>query len=121
MIVKVINAKNQVALIEWREDGTVHRGIVPEEVIINETVRDDLISIVIPYGMDWEHLIADTLLNVTPQIISDNLHKVGIWTIDDLRGNPMVALGAIQTSYGLDFSILLRSAETFIKSEVNND
>lgn len=120
MIVKVISTKYQGSLIEWSEDGALRRGIVPEEVIIDDAVRDDLLSIAIPYGLDWEHILADTMANVTPQIISNNLHNSGIWTIDDLRSNPMVALGAIQSAYGLDISILLRSAETFVKSGGNN-
>jgi hypothetical protein len=116
MIVRVINAKSQCALIEWSEDGTLYRGTVPEEVIIDDAVRDDLLSIAIRYGLDWEHILADAMENVTPKIISNNLHKAGIWTVNDLRDNPMAALAALQATYGLDVSILLRSAETFVKS-----
>jgi len=116
MLVKVIGTKSQSALIEWSRDGELHRGTVPEEVIIDGTVRDDLISIAIPYGLDWGYILQNVMNTVTPQIISNNLHNAGIWTIDDLRRNPMVAVGAIQSAYGLDFSILLRSAETFMNS-----
>jgi hypothetical protein len=115
MKVKVITTRYQTALIEWIGDDGIHRGTVPEEVVNDDIVRDDLLSLAIPYGMDWEFMLDGALGNVTPQVIANNLHRVGIWTLQDLRSRPQDAIGAIQAAYHLDFQTLLRLTEQHLR------
>jgi hypothetical protein len=115
MNVKIIASKNQTALVEWEDADGLHRGYIPEEVIYDNVVDDDVLSIVIPYGLEWEYIIGDLLNKVTPREFSKNLRKAGIWSMQDLRSNPSVVFGAIQQTYGLDFSTLVLLTEKYLK------
>lgn len=121
MDVKVLDVQNGTAQIELIIDGDIKRGLVPEEVLQdNNTLDDALVSLVVPYGLDWEYILEDAIGHITPQRLAAELRRVGLWTIQDLRANPQAAFGALQAVYGLDFSALLRSAEDYANLEVTN-
>jgi len=111
MDVKIVGRENGKVLVEWREDGCLRRGIVPEEVVNGEVIDDELLSLAITYGIDFEFLLEQALDNVTPQAITCRLHNAGIWTYEDMRANPTVVRGVIMAAYGVDFQTLYRIAE----------
>ena len=111
MEVKIVERSEGKALIEWREDGCLRRGIIPEEVVDGNFVDDDLLSLAISFGIDFEFLLEQALDNVTPASIACRLHNAGICTYDDMRSNPAVVRGVIMAAYGVDFQTLYRIAE----------
>jgi len=119
MIVQIINVEQGRALIQYESDGYLHRGIVPEEIIIDNVVDDTLLSLAIPYGVDWEFVMGSSR-TITWKDIANCLRKAGIWTLVDLRMNPQAVLGAIQTAYRLDAQMMRAYGEQFEKELKDN-
>lgn len=121
MDVRLLSKQDGTALIELIIDGNIRRGFVPEEVLQDDNTLDDaLISLVVPYGLDWEFILENAIGQVTPQRLAAELRRVGLWTLQDLRSNPQAAFGALQAVYGLDLSTLIRTAEDYAQLEVTN-
>ena len=66
-------------------------------------------------GAPWAAIIGR--LAATPEKLEAALHGAGILTLDDLRRRPAVALGALQSVYGLDLAALLERAEAHYNKE----
>jgi len=66
-------------------------------------------------GAPWSAIIGQ--LAGTPEKLEAALHGAGILTLDDLRRRPAVALGALQSVYGLDLAALLERAEAHYNKE----
>lgn len=117
MIVQVIERKLGAILVQWNENDEICRGIIPEELLESDgiTVRDELLSVSIPYGVDWETLLEGVVGLVTPAIIAGNLRKAGIWTAEDVLSNSKAVLGAIHNSYHVDMSAIIQLAKNKIK------
>lgn len=117
MQVKVLNDQGKTALVEWSFKGEdeIKRGFIPSKSLgEGNFVSRDVLLAATPYGLPWAKLIE---LKATPEGIEAALHRAGIWTFEDLRTNPMPALGAIQAAYWLDMSILLMAAQKYEKGE----
>lgn len=121
MNVTVVKNVLGTALIEWEDEEGLHRGMIPEETVRDGVVVDELIPLSIPVGVDWEFILADHIGAMTPQRLAKELRKAGIWTFDDLTKNVPKAEEVIRNIYGVDLSVLLRSAKEFVKSEVAHD
>lgn len=110
----------KTVLVEWLRDEKQARGYVPSKALEmaedgkHGLVSPEVLEAATPYGLPWAKLIQ---LQATPEGIETALHRAGIWTFEDLRTNPMPALGAIQAAYWLDMSILLMAADKFQKGE----
>ena len=110
----------KTVLVEWLRDEKQARGYVPNKALEmaedgkHGLVSPEVLEAATPYGLPWAKLIQ---LQATPEGIENALHRAGIWTFEDLRTNPMPALGAIQAAYWLDMSILLMAADKFQKGE----
>lgn len=97
-IVKLIFRKKAAVLVEYQKNGIPVRVSVPankvhqisnsEEVEISEKVLREGI----PYGVPWSVHITDTTINGMD--VENELHKLGIWTVDDYKRNP----GALQNA-----------------------
>ena len=93
MDVKLIMKKNDVALVEHRQNGKVIRVAVPLRALsiaakgggIHE-IDADVLDEGIPYGVPFEALIQEFTL--TPEQIADELHKVDIWTPEEFFNKP---------------------------------
>ena len=70
------------------------------------------LAMAIPYGLPWEDIVA---LAATPEIIAHELRRRGIWTAEDLRDSGGAAMGAIQSAYGLDLSMLRLAAKAHLR------
>ena len=116
----------KTVLVEWLRDGKQARGYVPNKALeMTEDGKHGLVSPEVleaatPYGLPWAKLIQ---LQATPEGIENALHNAGtkppggIWTFEDLRTNPMPALGALMATYWLDVGVLLMAAQKFEKGE----
>lgn len=120
MIVKIIETINKNILIEWEDDNGLHRGTVPEETLNGNVIDDTMLSLAIPFGVEWEFVLEDFVGEMTPQNLASSLRKAGIWTFEDLRARPQKALQVIQSIYGVDLSSLIRSTRMFVKDLEDN-
>lgn len=115
--VKVLNDQGKTALVEWIEDGAAKRGFIPSKELSKSPqllIENKILKAATPYGIPWAKVVK---LQATPEGIELALHRAGIWTVEDLRTNPMPALGAIQAAYWLDMHILLMAAQKYEKGE----
>lgn len=112
--VTVIRRKNRAVLVQWvNGDGKITRGSIPaEDLHDRDMVDEETLEMAIPAYFPWAELIEIT---VTPQDIEDNLHRVGIWTLEDLIERPNAAVGAIQAAYKMDMATLRQKALQFKK------
>jgi hypothetical protein len=112
MIVRVVSTHNRSALIEYLdpEEG-IKRGIIPEELIFNNEVTDELLFVAIPYGVDWASALEGVLHEITPRTFADALYGYGFWTLQDLRQNPNAVIGVLLSVCGVDFQTLVIAAE----------
>lgn len=118
--IKVIQQEGESALVEWLNDkGHLKRVYLPHNLI--KTGADGelhagakALKSGIPFGLPWSTLIDKS--NFDPEAFEAELNRRNIWTAADLMADPNAARAAIQTSIGLDFGILLRSAKEFLES-----
>ena len=80
--VKLIDAREGAALVEYLVDGKLVRKTVPVESVAGNKVDPEVLELGIVYGADWNDLL-DRLASVPP-VIADEFHRVGIWTPEDL-------------------------------------
>jgi hypothetical protein len=115
MEVKVIGIVKRAAIVEYFDNGTKHRCIIPEESLGNgNVVRDELLSASIPYGVDWEFQLEGVIGKATPELIAEEFHKVGIWTAEDVMNNSKAVQGVLQTVYGYDFAGIINIAKSLL-------
>lgn len=106
--IKIIQHQGHSALVEYLSGKKIKRVTIPANVIHGEQVSKYNLNLGIPYGVDWARRIN---LKASPQKLEDELHRVGIWTADDALQNANKLLGAIQATYAVDLSTLLRIAK----------
>lgn len=117
MKVRVISRKNSAVLVEWvepGEEGRPHyfRSIVPESELTLTGVREaehPNPAMGIPYGEPWEELIR---VEVSPAQIANEMRRMGIWTLADLRAEPNTARAALQKVLALDVQRIRSAALT---------
>ena len=114
--VRIIARKNKSTLVEWADDSGLHRGFVPSDSIaldpdsgraLSFVAIDDL-AMALPYGLPWADIVE---LVISMKEMEQHLYKAGIWTADDVRENPLVALAAIGKAYSANIRSLLEAAE----------
>lgn len=111
--VKLIRRQNQAALVEWvDEDGRTQRCVIPAEMIQDGQAADDTLAAGTPYGLPWANLVT---LSASPADVEAELHRMNIWTGDDLRANTAGAVAALQRVYGVDLGQLLQAATRYEK------
>ena len=97
MKVRVISHKNKTSLVEW-DDGALNRGYIPSDQIEDGEVSSDTLSAAIPYGVQLD------LPCVTPEQIEDQLHRAGIWTVEDIRKHPTEVKAVLEAVYKVSWS-----------------
>lgn len=112
MAVKEIQRTGQSVIIEVSDMGVLRRVIVPADEVADNGVSPEVLERGVAYGLPWEELLS---LRVTPAIVANALRRSGIWTLEDLRRQPMRAVAALQSAYGLDVAALMGAAETYEK------
>ena len=108
MEVKIIARNGRSSLIEWVDDGKVHRGILPSSSIRGDGfVSKKELKRAAPYGIAWEEVVR---LQATSEELAQALRQRGIWTAQDLQDRPTEAQGAIMATYGIDYQTLMQIA-----------
>ncbi len=108
--VKVVQRRGESALVEWLDGEQQQRATVPATAVVHNQVAEDVLLAGVPYGVPWADLVQ---LTATPDAVQAELYRVGVWTVDDLRRNPQLALGALQRIYGTDLAALMRAAKEY--------
>ena len=113
MEVKIIARNGRSSLIEWVDDGNVHRGMLPSSSIRGDGyVTKKELERAAPYGIAWEEVV---ILKATSEDLARALRQRGIWTAKDLQDRPADAQVAIMATYGIDYQTLLRIANQEVK------
>lgn len=108
--VRVVQRRGESALVEWLDGAQQCRAMVPVTAVSDGAVAEDVLTAGIPYGVQWSELVT---MRGTPEQLQTELYRVGVWTVDDLRQNPQLALGALQRVYGVDLAALMRAAKEY--------
>jgi hypothetical protein len=111
MQVTVISNKHDKAVIQWVEDGTTRRGVIPSILVNGDHVDDSALSLAVPYGIDWESVLDGHIRTVSVAEYAAMFRGRGVWTTEDLRRDPQCVIGVILSASGLDFQTVLRLVE----------
>lgn len=115
MIVKVIAMYGESSIVEWSEEGFLHRSIVPSKDVnsggecINPWNG-------LPYGLPFAELLS---VDITPEQIEQALHAHGIWTTEDVIHNSSQVHGAINAAFSNVLSKLLRDVKAYNSGGTN--
>jgi len=116
MKIKVISVQKKAAVIEYFADGVKQRCIIPEESLENgNTVRDELLSASIPYGVDWESQLEGVIGNVTSGMVAEEFHKAGLWTAEDVMADSRKVEGVLRAIYSFDLAGIISIAKNMMK------
>jgi len=95
-----IKRKGSAVLLEYSQDGVLKRSIVSskdiegfKEVDSNIVIPENLLDQGIPYGIPWELMVMS--YTITPLIVSEKLHSLGIWTYEDAISKPQLVMEAV--------------------------
>ena len=107
--VKLIRQDGAVALVEYVDVATdgirsVRRVTVPISHIVNEQCDASVLAAGIPFGEVWDlHVPA-----ITPDAISVQLRRRGLWTKGDVLKRPEEARGAVYEAAKEIYAALIR-------------
>lgn len=104
--VKIINANEESAVVEFTLGGLLQRAIIPTAMIVDGKAPDEVLIAGIPYGTPWEFL----KLSANPIMLANTLRANGIWTYEDAKRKPREIVSALQAVYGVDLAALLEFA-----------
>ena len=104
--VKVISKKEKTALVEYFQDDDLHRRYIPANEIGDGNVLDEVLQQGIPYGYPWEEIE----LKFDAKKLSYEMHKVGIWTEADALKFSHKVWSALNATYAVDISKILKVA-----------
>jgi len=109
MDVKVVLRKSGWALVQYREADVSYRCWVPETMVVTTpdgriTVDDP--SLGVPYGIRFD-LLPD--FHIKSVDLGEELHRRGIWTLEDMAANPNAVVASIVAVGGLQRSQLYQA------------
>lgn len=102
--VNVIRRKGATMLVQFADENGVQRVTLPSSSVDDDGLVDVLeLSLGIPYGLPWEEIVQ---FKATPETVTNELRRRGIWTREDLIADPNGAVSAFRTASGVDASRL---------------
>lgn len=115
MQLTVIEQNPETTLLQILSDDSqkVSRTIVPTDTI---SIEDGVVTCAIdpyegiPYGLPWEEILQ---VDLTVEELANNLRRYGLWTAEDIHGNPPALMSAIAVSYGMSASNLTGAVTKF--------
>lgn len=113
--VKIIKKSGESALVEWGDNGGLHRAYIPETRISADGFVDKtVLDYAVPYGLPWESIIQ---FNASPDEFANQLRSHGIWNKEDAEKNPARVQGIIQSVYGVDFANFMKLINEFVNKK----
>jgi hypothetical protein len=104
--VKSIRVKGNAALVEFVLSGKLQRKFIPASEIVNGAVADDVLNQGILYGYPWE----DINITFDSERFADELHNVGVWTIEDALKSPLKVWAALNATLADGITAILQTA-----------
>jgi hypothetical protein len=114
--VKLINTKGQSSLVEFEDNGVRRRVFIPSDQLIDGKVSNVIISRAIPFGYPWEEI----QFTVGGADLAAALHKLDLWTIEDVLKYPKKLRSALETTLASQLKKILEISHGE-KKGVNND
>lgn len=116
--VKVITRYGPTVLVEFYDGAGIQRTYIPAEALQRPPEghqrSDEYLAsrpdLGIPHGLPWAELI---VLSATPEAIEKALHDRGIFTLDDLERDSVLALSAFTTVYAAELKKLVGLARNY--------
>ena len=105
MKVNLLSENDKTSLVEYVEDGNIQRVYIPSNTITDGECMKETLDAGLCYGIPWEYALE---LNVTPELLANNLRNAGIWTADDVK--PNVIFTVLQQTYGVDVASVINIA-----------
>ena len=90
--VRIILSDRTSALVEYEKNGTLTRATVAGKYIVDNKVKESILSKAIKFGIDWSEL--DYPL-ISSEEINRQMRNHGIWTAQDARNKPGIVSKAI--------------------------
>lgn len=114
--VTIVRTKDSSTLVEYVEDGVLSRKYVPTAAVNGSLVADEVLSRGIPYSYPWE----DVELKFNMSKFANELHNVGVWTVDDMLKNPQKLSAALHAAFAENLSNILEIARNEKKGVTHN-
>ena len=116
--VRIMREQDDRLLVEWVDTKGMLRSVfIGADELIDGRVDNDVLDEAIPYGVPWEEAFIVAQKKATPEVRANELRKVGIWTLDDLREKSRFVLGALKAGFMVEIGELNKLA-TRLKEEV---
>lgn len=81
MNVRVIEANERIALVEFVQDGKYRRVVVPAVEVSGEYCADNALSAGIPSGVDWGQFVPGFDV---PALVANELRRRGLWDVQSV-------------------------------------
>ena len=92
-------------LVEWDDGERLRRAYVPSEEVEDGRVSAEVLAACVEVGVNWaEHIIMPTALEFERQ-----LKRSGIWTVEELGDNYLLAQKAFLRAAGLAVTPLIQA------------
>lgn len=112
--VREVSHSGDVALVEWQDaEGRWQRRQLPQSEVVDGKVGAEALEMGIPYGLPFAEMVAFP----TPAQVADELHRVGLWTLEDLEANPTLAKDVLRGACGTAWAALMAAARAFVDSD----
>jgi hypothetical protein len=112
--VQSISTTGKSVLVEWKDKKGLHRASIPTDKLA-EKIDQELLDAAPPFGVPW----ADAPIKAfTGDDLQAALYAAGVWTSDDVQGQPQKAIGALQYLYYVHLGSLVEFAAKYKLSEV---
>lgn len=107
MIVRRIEERKGMVLVEWVEDDELRRSILPSSDV-DENGYCASPEMGLEYGVPWSNYFSYQL---DPVALERSLRNAGVWTVEDLNRNPKLLQGAMVAIAGDMVQNLLRNVK----------
>jgi hypothetical protein len=104
--VNVVSKKGETVLVEYMQDGKSERKYIPANELGDGHVLDNVLHQGIPYGYPFEEIY----LTFDSQKFANELHQVGVWTVEDTLKYPQKLWSALNATFADSISKILATA-----------
>jgi len=113
---KIITWNGEAGLAELVRDGCVERVTLPMSILRDATeLTDSEIDSGISYGLPFADFLSPSVDNIP--VFVQNLHRAGVWTIQDLKAKTQSVVEALQATYRLEAVQVIQAAELYLQQE----
>ena len=107
--VTAITKNDNSTLVEFVDNGKTKRVIVPRESVQNGRCDEEVLKMGILHGIPW----AEMEIKVDGAILEAELHRAGIWTLDDLRSRAGHINAALARATQTTLNNFIKFAESY--------